>query len=166
MAAKRNKGTTFERALEAIFHCYQRSGRAKIHKVDPPIRVIHGPPKRIIPLENYHLDFAGTWTELGGRMIIIEAKWTEDRRLRIGRTGGITENQIANMRSWEKAGAATAAVWGSPLGMKMVSLDMIDERIQATERVSLRWCDAVTVPPGATPEISHDILGCLEGLAF
>lgn len=165
MAKTPNKGTAFERRLESIFHAYMRQGRAKIHKVDQPIKVMGGGAgrKRVVMLENFHLDFVGTWTEHAGRTIILEAKYTEDRRLRIDRSGGVTESQMANLRAWRAAGAATAVAWGMGDAIKLVTVEMIDAAIDETGRVSLRWCDAVPVPAGEG-YVTHDILAALAAL--
>lgn len=156
-----NKGTAFERRLEAIWHAYMRQGRAKIHKVDPPVKVFgHGRASRVVMLDNKHLDFVGTWTEQGGRALILEAKYTSERRLPIDRSPGMSSSQMANLRGWTQAGAATGVIWGYEGGIKLVSLAMIDAAIADSGRISIRWCDAIPVAQG-DGFVSHDVLTTL-----
>ena len=156
-----NKGTAFERRLEGIFHAYLRQGRAKIHKTDPPVKVFGRPGhQRVRLLDNHWLDFAGIWTEQGGRAIMLEAKWTEKRLLPIDRSPGMSENQMANLRAWSKAGAATGVLWGMGNTIKLISVQMIDAAIADSGRVSIQWCDGIPVQPGEG-FITHDILTTL-----
>ena len=108
---RQNTGSDFQKMLEAVFEGYEKRGIAKLRKVEMPVKVFGPPQKRkVVFLENPWLDYAGTWTEIGGRMLIIEAKSTESKRLEIGE-GGITANQMKNLQGWARAGAATSIVW-------------------------------------------------------
>ncbi len=118
---KQKTGKEFESLLEAIFTGYANRGIANIEKVDPPVRVVgSGIHRKIIFQENPWLDYAGVWTEMGGRMVILEAKATEGERLEIG-SGGITPNQITNLKKWHRYGAATAIVWGHAGTVKVIT---------------------------------------------
>ena len=80
LATKRGK--EFEDILARICDCYRQSGRAKIHKVDPPSKMVgRGPGARIIYGVNPFLDFIGTWSERGNRSLMMEAKSTSNHRL-------------------------------------------------------------------------------------
>ena len=108
---KKSTGSEFQKLLEAVFEGYEKRGMARLRKVEMPVKVFGPPQKRkVVFLENPWLDYAGTWTELGGRMLIIEAKSTEGQRLEIGE-GGITSKQMDNLQAWHRAGAAVAIVW-------------------------------------------------------
>ncbi len=108
-----NTGKAFERELEITFAAYETQKLATLRKVDPPTRSIGGgsSPKRVFHLPNPFLDFVGTWTERGGRALFLEAKSTQDPRLPLGRSGGITEKQVENLLMWARAGAVSCLIW-------------------------------------------------------
>lgn len=108
----KGKGKWLEDAITRIGSAYEQQGILKIRKVDPPVRMIGtGNARRIIPMTNPFLDFVGTWTRRGGRALCIEAKSTDKTTLGIG-SGGLTDNQWANLLDWRRHGAATGVLWG------------------------------------------------------
>lgn len=156
---KATTGKDFEKLLEAIFTGYHNRGIAKIEKVDPPVRVVGGgKARRIIFLENPWLDYAGTWSEMGGRMLILEAKSTEDERLEIGEKG-ITTKQMENLAKWHRYGAAVAILWGHKGAVKVITM----ATIQAAESMGLKsfnWRHLPGTPKGEGWVVA-DVLGCL-----
>lgn len=166
MVAGGTPGQTFERRLELICDDYRRRGLADIRKVDPPTKTFgSGRATRVIHLANPWLDFVGTWTARGGRMLQIEAKSTEEPTLRILKEGasgsGITYNQQTNARRWAHAGAAVAFLWHHHGQVRIVTPAMV--QAQLTQRYSLRWVDAHPVPPGLG-FCFHDFLAVLAAI--
>lgn len=108
---KERTGSEFEKILTTIFDGYKSRGIATVEKVEMPVKVF-GPPKArtVIFLENPWLDFSGTWTVMGGRHLVLEAKATQEPRLAIG-AAGITPEQMTNLLAWHDAGAAVAVLW-------------------------------------------------------
>lgn len=142
LATKRGKA--FEETITSHCEAYRAQGRAKIHKVDPPSRVVgRGADAQVIYQENPFLDFVGTWTESGNRAIMLEAKSTAKHRLAIDtRKGGLTRDQITAMRDWARAGTVTALLWhrSDLQEIKVVGLETIDWAVANGAR-SLRWAD-------------------------
>lgn len=114
----RNTGKAFEKEIERICGAYHSKRAAIIKKVDPPTRLIWYDDKstgkkatRVIFLPNPFLDFAGVWTARHARAIFVEAKSTSAHRLPFKRSGGISEEQLAAIKTWRGAGAAVAVLW-------------------------------------------------------
>lgn len=144
---KANTGKEFESTLEAVFEGYRKRGIADVQKVDPPVRVV-GPPKfkRVILLENPWLDFVGTWTEMGGRMLVIEAKSTEEPRLELG-DGGFTKAQQDAMARWHRSGALTGLVWYHGGAVKVITHGMVQMALEMGVK-SFKWRHLPGTPKG------------------
>lgn len=143
--AGKNNGTAFERDLQTIFDAYLNQGRAKIHKVDPPTKVLG---KKVLFLPNDWLDFAGTWTERGGRALVIEAKTTQEPTLPLGGSRGLTETQWRNAMDWQRAGAMVLLLWEFCGEIRVTTPTMAMHACRENDRKSLRWCDAHKLPTG------------------
>lgn len=168
MTAGANPGQSFERRLAMVCDWYRQAGVADINKVDPPTKTFgRGRTTKVIHLANPWLDFLGSWTTRGGRMIQIEAKSTDEPTLRImkpgGSGGGITYNQQMNARRWENAGAVVAFLWHYRGEVRLVTPTMVEA--QLTGRYSLRWVDAHLVPAGHG-FLFHDFLGVLSAIHY
>lgn len=140
-----NQGTAFERELETIFEAYAKQGRAKIHKVDPPTKVLG---RKVLFMPNKWLDFCGAWTEQGGRLLMIEAKRTDKPRLALGGTGGLSETQWHNAMDWQRAGAMVLILWQYRGEIRATTPAMGMAACRENDRKSLRWCDAHRLPRG------------------
>lgn len=141
-----NSGTAFERQLELIFQAYLKQGRAKIEKVDPPTKVLG---RKVLFMPNPWLDFAGSWTEQGGRMLMIEAKTTQKPTLALGGSRGLTESQWQNAMDWARAGAMVLILWEHRGEIRATTPAMAMRACRENERKSLRWCDAHRLPKGS-----------------
>jgi penicillin-binding protein-related factor A (putative recombinase) len=154
-------GKDFEKTLADVFAAYERRGVAKIRKVDPPVRVIGGGKfRKIVFLENPWLDYAGTWTEFGGRQLIIEAKSTDDPRLEIGEKG-ITETQIDNLLDWHRYGAAVGIVWHHKGAVRVITSATI-EHAKDYGIKSFKWRHLPAVQQGEG-FILWDVLEAIRG---
>lgn len=148
-----NKGRWLQDGLASIAAAYAGKGVLKMEKADPPLRVIGGVKgfrgATVIPLPNPFLDFVGTWTERGGRMLCLEAKSTHDHSLPLFRDGGITLTQWENLGLWRKAGAAVAVIWGhTPTAqVRFLSFEMMEARQRAGQK-SIRWEHAEFIGAG------------------
>lgn len=108
----KNDGRGFQKELERTAGGYQSRRAATIRKVDPPTRIVGGKEdRRVIFMANPWLDFAGAWTARHGRAIFLEAKSTSTHRLPFCRSGGLTTEQLATIKTWRLASAATAVLW-------------------------------------------------------
>lgn len=137
--------------MKLVCDAYDRQGRATIAKVDPPTKVLRiGGKPHVIQLRNPYLDFVGTWTEQGGRMLMFEAKWTSEpvlRILRAGQTGsGISHEQLVTARRFWDAGAVTFFLWSHKDQVRFVTPTMVEATL--TARQSLPWLEAHRVPSG------------------
>lgn len=163
-----NLGTTWETELELICEHYKARGLAKIHKIDPPIKVlarVKGGLSRVIFLENPFLDFGGTWTARRGRCLFFEAKFTSEPKLAICAKGGsgMSHDQLDALIEWHDAGALAFLLWMHGGECRILTVSMIRARLAETGRKSLRWIDAFRVPRG-TGYCTWDFLACLESL--
>lgn len=165
LATKR--GREFESILARICDCYRQSARAKIHKVDPPSKVVgRGSSARIIYGENPFLDFIGTWSERGNRSLMLEAKSTSKHLLAIDtKKGGLTRNQITSMISWRKAGTVTALLWyrSDLREVKVITLETIEFAVENGAR-SLRWEDFSKCSKGRDARVPFDFLTELDSI--
>ena len=162
LATKRGK--EFEELLERICHCYWQAGRAKIHKVDPPTKVLG--KGRIIHLANPFLDFIGTWTERGNRSLMLEAKSTAKHLLAIDtKKGGLTRDQITAMTSWRKAGTVTALLWyrSDLREMKVITLETIEYAVNNGDR-SMKWESFPKCSQGRDARVTFDFLSELDSI--
>lgn len=165
LATKR--GRAFEEILEEHCETLEKTGRAKIHKVDPPSKVVgRGPKAKVIYQANPFLDFVGSWTERDNRSIMLEAKSTAEHRLAIDtKKGGLTTAQIDSMRLWARAGTITALLWfrSDLQEMKVVNFETIDFAVACGNR-SLRWDDFQPCTRGGSPFLRFDFLAELDRL--
>ncbi len=91
---------------------YQFKGVMRLKRVSPPTRIIGGGASRkVIFLQNPFHDWIGVWTQGGGRMVVIECKSTEEARLPVGGSGGVTEDQWNELQHWNNANAVTFVLW-------------------------------------------------------
>src|SRR3990167_4399727 len=125
-----NDGRAFQALLEKIFFQYQTEGWMRIKKVDPPTRIVGG---KIMFMANPWLDYCGSWTESGGRMIVIEAKSTKEPRLPIGH-GGLTDRQREALRHWRLAGAVACVLWEYAGSVRLFTEEVIDAAAVAGDR--------------------------------
>lgn len=149
-------GTAYEKSVRLTCEAYEQAGIAYLEKVAPPVHVSRrpaGPGKKPIVdvrlLENPFLDFVGTWEARGGKLLMLECKYTTDPLLSIGGDHGIKGKQLASAIRWERSGAAVAFLWRCAAGgqdTRLVTPNMV--RAQLTRRKSLRWVDAHPVPQG------------------
>lgn len=154
----KNRGTEFEKRLQAVHNVYAMNRVAKIQKVTPPALVIKG---KMILMQNPWLDFAGTWTEQQGRTLIIEAKLTEKPTLDLCVQGGLSENQYSNLWAWSNAGAVVGLVWlfTEVNDIRLITLPMMATTVQGgTKR--FYWGDAMPVP--SRPGCPWDYLPLLK----
>lgn len=114
-----NTGKEFEKEVELTCGVYHSRRIACLRKVDPPLRVMWIPDKanpgkkrqHVIFLKSNWLDWAGCWIARNGRMLLIEAKSTSSHRLPFKRHGGLTEEQVATIRTWRLSQAAVCVLW-------------------------------------------------------
>jgi hypothetical protein len=97
-----------------MFGHYQRTGAARIEKVDPPMAFGRG---KIIAKKSPWLDFFGSWN---GSAITIEAKsrtmaptkLPNDHWIRLrAKSNGMTDRQVDNLIAWGKSGAHSLILW-------------------------------------------------------
>ncbi len=140
---KDKTGTDFQNVLEAVFQGYLNQGIAYLEKVDPPTGISKG---RVFLKKNPWLDYAGTWTEIGGRALILEAKSTESPTLELGE-GGITGRQQEALTKWHRAGAATAIIWHHRGEVKVITGATIAAALQMGVK-SFKWRHLPPTPKG------------------
>lgn len=142
----RNDGHGFEAQIEAVLRCYASKQQMRVKKVSQPVKV-YGPPgrQRVIHLENPFLDFLGSWTERGGRMIMFEAKSTLEPKLRLG-DGGLSSTQAAELHLWDLAGAVSFLLWEHRGAVRLWHDQMI--AAQGREWRHLKFENGVEVKPG------------------
>lgn len=140
-------GRAGQTRIESILEQYAKQGRAKIRKIDPPLKVMGtGPRRKVIFLENPWLDYGGVWTERHNRAIQIEVKHTEDERLPLG-TSGVSHNQIRAIRDWTEAGTITAVAWVRATEIRIIPGHELLMAWDAGAK-SLRWRHIPPCPRG------------------
>ena len=155
-----NDGRGFEKDLVRICELYKERGRAKLEKVEPPVRIIGwGPNRKVIFLPNPYLDFTGCWTEAGNRSLHFEAKSTTDPRLPCGGRDHFSMSQVNALRDWRKAGAGAFLLWEINGTVKLFFEIMINTALE--ERKSLIFSDGLKVPSGKG-FLFFDFLSVLE----
>lgn len=167
-----NTGKAFEKEIEGVLVQYQAKNLLRMKKVDPPLRYIGG---RVLHLANPFLDFIGSWTERGGRMVVMECKSTRPKtgaqlpfmevlaeaRLPLG-DGGLTDRQRDSLGRWHDAGAAAFVLWRH--GNRETALIpwpviwTVDRRM---DRRHLLWGDGVPVQAG-TGFVTVDFLAAMR----
>ena len=154
------RGGELERTLEAIHGVYRMTRRAKVHKVDPPVRIVGGGgARRIIFLENPFVDYVGAWTERNGRMLAIEAKETTEPRLDMA-TAKLSGTQQLALTQWRDSGALALVCWRHEGEIRLVTIAIMLAE-QAAGRASVRWSRAV---PLLRTEVPHDYLETADRL--
>lgn len=146
-----NTGKGFEGMVETILLQYQCRGLLRVKKVDPPTRVVgSGAFRKVIFLANPFLDFAGTWTERGGRAVFFECKSTTEQRLAVGSSSGVTQDQCDALCHWQNAGAVTFVLWEvKPLGKVFFATPvMLAAALEKSGRKSITPADCEPVPQG------------------
>lgn len=143
------RGSAFESLVEQHWFAYNEQKVCKVEKVDPPTRICwKGRTAIPIQLENPFLDYIGTWTERGGRMLMIEAKTTLDPRLPFDvKTGGLKIEQCESMKRWQAAGAAVAILWQHRDEIRLV-LPVHIEEAEWQQRRSIKWDEAYQLRRG------------------
>jgi hypothetical protein len=106
---KQEAGASLEEDVLRLAAQYERQRALTLRKVDPPTRVVG--PGKIVYLKNPFADFVGSWTERGGKVLILEAKHTQEDQLGIGIKGGVSRDQMHNLRVWHHAQAVSAVIW-------------------------------------------------------
>lgn len=150
-----NDGRAAQEMVRMSASAYERQGRLMLRKIDPPCRIVgSGPARRVIFMPNPWLDFAGTWTERGGRMLILEIKSTNSERLAVG-TGGITAAQCDSLLSWHQAGAACGVLWHRGDDWAYI------HPVQIAGEKSMSWIDCEPIPRG-TGMVICDFLSVLS----
>jgi penicillin-binding protein-related factor A (putative recombinase) len=126
MSAK-NDGKAAEEAVLRAADRYAKSGILRVVHVFPPFRRLFVNGRLMtIPVANHNLDFCGSWTERGGRMLQIEVKSTSKPQLAIWTdSGGIKDSQIQAMADWTIAGAACFVLWIHAGQMRFITLGNI-----------------------------------------
>jgi len=157
----RNNGRAFEGLVETILTHYAGAGLLRLKKVEPPTRTFGGAGRRqVVYLANPFLDFIGAWTEAGGRTVCLEVKSTQENRLPMGGTSGLSGTQVETIFHWENAGAVVAVIWECPEGVFMVRPAGVRRAI-AAGRKSLKPEDGLRVPRG-TGWVVWDFLSLLR----
>lgn len=148
---RNNDGRNFQSELAATFAAYQSQKIATIEKTDPPVAVLwqfdkqEGKKKqRVIFKVNPFVDYVGVWSARNGRALFIEAKSTSKHRLALNRDGGITEEQIASLFRWRRAGAAVCVVWRFEIKACLFTPEMLQAAIGAGAK-SLLFSDGLPV---------------------
>lgn len=155
-----DRGKALQARLESIWLGYRKAGRARIEKIDPPVKVYGtGPRRSVVFLENPWLDYSGAWTEQGGRSLHIEAKSTDGERLSLGGSGGVTNNQVAALRKWSEAGGVAALAWGHANEIKIIPARELLDAWDAGAK-SIQWRHLPAVPRG-TGLVEFDLLAAL-----
>jgi len=145
-----NDGKSFEKIMTQIGEAYDRRGVMRIVKAEPPTFRMKKNGETIIgERANPFLDYAGTWTERGGRALFIEAKSTTDSTtLPLDREGGVTTDQVLALRRWHNAGAAVAVIWEvNRTHCAAISHDLLVSTL-ATGRKSIRFDELPRVSVG------------------
>jgi len=158
-----NNGKTFESRILAISKLYEEQHLLRLRKVEAPTLTLgRKPSTRTIYLENPFLDFVGTWTAREGRAVFIECKSTSDkarRNLSLGK-GGLSDNQIAALESWTRAGAVAFVLWECCGEVRLVTNWIIQKALQSEKR-HIAWADAYPVEQGKG-FIFYDFLLAME----
>ena len=149
-----NTGKLFERELEQTAGGYVNRRIATLRKVDPPVAIIWPrdkitgkPTQRVTFKQNPWLDFAGCWIARNGRMLLVEAKSTSSHRLPFKRHGGLTEEQVATIRTWRLSLAAVCVLWRWNDQVTLWTPEMLGEA-EARGDKSLLFEAGIPVPRG------------------
>jgi len=124
----KNNGKGFEDVIGRCIAQYEFRNVLTARKCDPPTVFVRG---HVVLKANPFPDFVGSWRERGGKMVMIEAKSTEEPFLKIAQDGGLRVNQIEPMERWERFGAATFVLWGHAGEMYLIPHFVIAKRLSA-----------------------------------
>jgi hypothetical protein len=142
----KNDGRRFEDLFAKVAGEYMRRGILRLEKADPPTRVFGKPPNvKIVFQENPFADWVGSWTERGGRMLLIETKSTQGDKLAIG--GKLTDKQIEWLLRWHSAGAITGVVWESDFKVGFLPIGRIKTIVDSGRR-HIKFAEADPIPQG------------------
>lgn len=136
LSASNQSGKAFENWVDSWCRIYEKAGRATIRKVDPPTRIVGG--RRIIFLPNPFLDYIGSWTERGGRTIVLEAKANVKRSKRlpvnVEKGAGVRVKQWTWLQNWERAGAAAGVLWWNAGDLRLVTPEQIRKALSSGQK--------------------------------
>jgi len=159
--AARASGAALESEIELICDAYARQGLAKIHKVDPPTRIVRkGRQVFGVQMKSPFVDWIGSWTTRGGQLVHLESKSTKEPRLGLLTDAGLKQDQYEKLIAWDRSGAKVGVLWGHKGQMKLISLPTIAHAIETGDK-SLKWRHHRSCPRGAG-FVSWDFLACLE----
>ena len=148
----KNTGKDLENRISEISKIYHAQEKALIYKCDPPSRTFNVKGKTFTTLlRNPFPACVGSWTEKGGRCLLIEAKSTQHPRLPIMcKSGGVTIDQVKHLTHWHHSGAAVGIVWEHDLRWKFVGIKQVQETLLMKRgnqpRKSIRWDEAQEIP--------------------
>lgn len=140
----KNDGRRFEDLFARVADQYHFRKLMRLEKVGPPVRFAG--PGRIIFLENPFPDWTGTWTERGGRTVMLETKSTADDKLPIS-DSKLTDTQISWLEKWHYAGAVTGVIWESNFRVGFLPIGRIIQVWQSGRR-HFKFEEADPVPQG------------------
>lgn len=150
----RNTGKLFEREIEGVLVQYRAKRFLDLRKTEPATRFIEG---QVLHLRNDWLDYAGSWTERGGRCVVMECKSTtpeqhlegmeREPRLPLG-SGGLTDRQRLAMLRWTDAGACAFLLWRHGTRTLFVPWPVIYTVDRRMDRRHLLWSDGREVKQG------------------
>lgn len=143
-----NQGRWLQDLVTTICEDYDRRRLAKIHKVDPPMKIVGtGYARKTIFMPNPFVDYIGAWEVRAGRAIALEAKSTADPSLALCQSCGVTDKQWLALNGWRRAGAAVGILWGYRDEIRFVPFEAA--RAQLTTGVKhVKWEHATPVPRG------------------
>lgn len=150
----------FEANVKRVLEHYRQRNILRMEKVGPPARIMGGGLRRnVIFMENPFMDFVGTWTERGGRMLAIEAKSTQDGKLVMAEAGNLKDKQIEWLQRWHAAGAAVGILWEwRGTGWRFIPLGNLMAVVK-TGRRHIKWDESCAIPRmSGHPQAHHDFI--------
>lgn len=142
----RNDGRRFEDLFRGVADQYHHLRLLRLEKCDPPTKVMGKRPfVNIIYQENPFADWVGSWTERGGRSLIIETKSTQEDKLQLG--SKLSDKQIEWLQRWHSAGAVTGVVWEADFKVGFLPLGRIMDVVKSGRR-HIKFAEADPVPQG------------------
>tara|TARA_R110000782_G_scaffold12895_4_gene38131 strand:+ start:250 stop:768 length:519 start_codon:yes stop_codon:yes gene_type:complete len=146
--AAKASGDGLEYEIGLICDAYAQQGLAKIHKVDPPTRLVRQGKKVFgVQLPSPFIDWIGSWTKRGGRLVHLESKNTKEPRLGLLTETGLKPDQYQKLIDWDRSGATVGVLWGHRGAMKLISLPTIAHAIETGDK-SLKWRHHRSCPRG------------------
>jgi penicillin-binding protein-related factor A (putative recombinase) len=142
----RNDGRRFEELFRGVADQYQHHRLLRLEKCDAPTKVLGVRPNvKVIFQENPFADWVGSWTERGGRALVLETKSTLEDKLTLG--GKLSDNQIEWLGRWHAAGAVTGVVWEANFLVGFLPLGRIMDVVKSGRR-HIKFAEADPVPQG------------------